>query len=103
MAGIILGLMFFEKPLDQFGFIAPAKIPMGDVQNATRLNRRESDGVGEVGVTGNEEAPFGEGKDSFEAGYDLEADTSRTARGIRPRVRLPGKRRTQDKRECLFR
>jgi hypothetical protein len=65
MAGEIFDWMFFEEPLDQFGFIASAKIPMRDEQDTACFSRWKSEGVGEVGVTGNEEAPFGKGKDSF--------------------------------------
>ena len=65
MASEILNLMFFEKPLDQFSLITPTQIPMGDEQNAACLNRWKSDGIGEVGITGNENASLGKGKDSL--------------------------------------
>ena len=65
MTGEIFGPMFLEESLDKLRFIASAKIPVGDMQNAACFSRRKPDRVGEVGVSRDEKGALGQGKNGF--------------------------------------
>ncbi len=65
MTSEIFNPMFFEEPLDELRFIAPAKIPMGDEQNTACFSGRKPNWVGEVGISCDEKTAPGQGKDRF--------------------------------------